>query len=119
MNEILQGFIGLASVCPDLKFVENIYAMVSSNIYNQGSLKNLGELGSLIYVSVLRFNETRAAEVLELYNPMPSRLCSVLEIHGKKNILLADWHLWNMFLTVRIIMSWAYIFYEHVIFVQI
>ena len=75
--------------------------MLSSDIYSQGSIKNLKELGSLIYDSVLRFNETRAAEVLELYNSMPSRLCSVLDISGKKNILLDNWHLWNMFLTVR------------------
>jgi len=85
--------------------------MLSSDIYSQESIKNLNELGTLIYDSVLRFNNTRAAEVLEyIYNSMPSGLCLVLEIHGKR-ILLADWHLWNMFRTVRIMYTFISILF--------
>ena len=40
--------------------------MLSSDIYGLNSIKNLKELGSPIYDSVLRFNETRAAEVSKL-----------------------------------------------------
>jgi len=69
---------------PDLNIVENVWSMLSSDIYRQGTIKNLKELGSRIYESVSRFNETKSAEVLQLYNSMPSRLCSVLEKHGER-----------------------------------
>jgi len=83
-NEARVALLDWPPYSPDLNIVENIWAMLSNDIYIQGSMKNLNELCSRIYDSVSRFNETRAADVLKLYNSMPSRLCSVLEMHGQR-----------------------------------
>ena len=69
---------------PDLNIIENVGAMLSSPIYGQGTVRNLKESRSRIDDSVSNFSETKAQEAFKLYNSMPSRLCAILESHGKR-----------------------------------
>ena len=69
---------------PDINIIENVWSMLSSEIYGGGSIKNLKELRIRIHDSVTNFNETKIQTACKLYNSMPSRLCSILEKHGQR-----------------------------------
>lgn len=69
---------------PDLNIIENIWAMISDDVYKSGIIKNLKELESKIKISIQRFNETRGKDVETLYKSIPSRLCSIIEGHGQR-----------------------------------
>ena len=51
-NESSMTLLHWPSYNPDLNIVENIWYMLSNDIYSQGSMKNLKELCSPIYDSV-------------------------------------------------------------------
>ena len=63
---------------PDQNIIENIWAMLSADVYDRGSIKNLKKLANRIEDSISDLNETKVMKVLELNNSMLSRLCSVL-----------------------------------------
>jgi len=76
--------LDLPPYSPDLNIIENVWAMLPSHIYGQGTVRNLKELRSRIDDSISNFNETKAQEAFKLYNSMPSRLCEILESHCKR-----------------------------------
>ena len=78
------AFLDQPPYSPDLNTIENIWATLFCDVYGAGSIKNLRELRNRINDCIANFNETKTSEVLQLYNSMPSRLCSILESHGQR-----------------------------------
>ena len=60
---------------PDLNIMENIWAFISKDVYSKGPIKNLKHLAVKIKAAVTSLNETKSADVTNLYNSITTRLC--------------------------------------------
>ena len=72
------------SYSPDMNIMENIWAYLSKEIYNQGPLKNLRDLQWRLKNVVALFNETQSVMVKNLYQSITTRLCLILEKRGQR-----------------------------------
>ena len=69
---------------PDLNIIENVWSVLSQDIYRDGELKNLYELESRIAQAVKDFNEKRKEYVDNLYDSIRRRLISVIVKRGDR-----------------------------------
>ena len=69
---------------PDLNLIENVWAILSQEIYGSGTIKNLKELEYKLKLAITNFNETKGSVTENLYKSIPARLCEVLQCHGER-----------------------------------
>lgn len=69
---------------PDLNIIENVWKILSDDVYSNGDIKNLSMLEKRIKDSVHRFNIERNEVVDNLYNSIPKRLISVIVKRGDR-----------------------------------
>lgn len=69
---------------PDLNIIENLWQVISSKVYSQGSPKNIKELKSRIEISINDINENGSTIIHNLYGSIRSRLCEVLLRRGNR-----------------------------------
>jgi len=63
---------------PYLNIVENIWEQLSNDIYDGPQFKKIANLKDKINETIFRFNSTKRNKLLELYDIIRSRLCTVL-----------------------------------------
>lgn len=67
---------------PDINIIENIWAILSRDIYNGPKIRNLSDLKLKLFQAVKDFNETRETYTKNLYKSMNSRLISIIVKRG-------------------------------------
>ena len=60
---------------PDLNIIENIWAMLSDDVYGKGSIKNLKELANRIEDSISDLNETRVISMIIIHFSVSNSIC--------------------------------------------
>jgi len=67
---------------PDLNIVEDIWSMISHNVYDRMPYQNLTELEERISSTILDINLNRRQDIQNLYATIRNRLCIVLKKQG-------------------------------------
>ena len=73
-----------APYSPDINLIENVWSILSDDIYSHGIMKNIKELKINLKEAVKRFNENKKQVVNNLYNSMSGRLISVIQKRGDR-----------------------------------
>lgn len=69
---------------PDLNIIENVWKLLSDDVYSNGEIRNLSTLESRIRNSIFNFNVQSKHIVDNLYNSIPKRLLTVIVKRGDR-----------------------------------
>lgn len=69
---------------PDLNIIENIWKVISDDVYKERPIKNLNILEERIKQAMAKFNEEKLEYVNNLYRSIPKRLCDILLCKGDR-----------------------------------
>ena len=69
---------------PDINIIENVWKIISNDVYREMPIKNLKILEERIKQSIWRFNEERRDYVRVLYDSLPRRMCDVIQNKGER-----------------------------------
>ena len=68
---------------PDINIAEDLWRMISEDVYDGPQYSNLSSLEKAIDNAVMTINTTRKQDILDLYTSIPSRLVKILCKNGK------------------------------------
>ena len=67
---------------PDLNIVEDVWLMISNQVYNGPSFRNKKELLIKLEKVILELNNKRRLDLINLYGQIRRRMCKILERKG-------------------------------------
>jgi len=88
--KIIQNFMNTSKInilkwpakSPDLNIVEDIWKMLSNDIYDGVQFKKISDLKEKINDIIFHFNSTKREKIQALYSTIRKRLCTLLMKHG-------------------------------------
>ena len=69
---------------PDLNLMENVWEMISQEVYDGPQLKNKASLKDKIFKVLSKLNNEKVDVLLKMYDSMVDRLLSVVKNNGSK-----------------------------------
>lgn len=67
---------------PDINIIENVWAILSQDVYNGPIIKNLRELETRLFEAVKNFNTSKKESANNLYKSITSRLVTIITKRG-------------------------------------
>lgn len=67
---------------PDINITEDVWKMISDDVYDGRQFNNCNELNNAIDEAILRINNFKRQSILNLFGNIRSRLCKILGLHG-------------------------------------